>query len=287
MARRWYVPLIALPLAIGTAVAVLEGVASASPGLTKAAARTTAVQGVYPGYPMIRPSGAVGLSNGTVNLTQEALNWSGYAVQGGRGAFRSVSASWRQPRVNCSHVRVRTLASFWVGLDGFSLPGQPVDNSVEQTGTAADCLGHRATYQSWIEMFPKPQQTLRNTVRPGDRMSASVTFRGGGTYVIALRDATRHWSRRFVERHAGLARSSAEVITEATALGIGGQIVIQNLSDFGNVFYTRSTINGKPLKKWGRRIQITMTEVTSRRIRATTSAVGAADVFHNHFVRSA
>src|SRR5215831_16399091 len=106
MARRWYVPLLAVPVAIGTVVAVLEGVASASPGLAHTAARTAAVQRFFPGAPMISPSGGAlpGLRNGTVNPMLQSRNWAGYAVEGGRGAFRTVSAAWTEPTVNCAGV---------------------------------------------------------------------------------------------------------------------------------------------------------------------------------------
>jgi hypothetical protein len=283
MARRWYVPLIALPVAIGTAVAVLEGVASASPGLAHTAAPAAAVQREVPGGPMISLSGGAGVRNGTVNPAADSLNWAGYAVTSNQsGAFRSVSAAWIEPRVNCSGVHGRRLASFWVGLDGAN------SNSVEQLGTDSDCQGRTPVYFAWWEMFPAVSVDFRTAVRPGDHMSASVTFRGTRTYVLFIRDATRHWNRTIIKNEAGLARSSAEVIAEAPALLIGGQAVIQNLADFGNLRFTASKVNGTPLKKIGRRIRITMVEVNKpHRIRATTSSVSSADVFTCHWVRAA
>jgi Peptidase A4 family len=281
MARRWYVPLIALPAAIGIAVAVLEGVASASPGLTRSAA--PAVQRELPGGPMVSLSGGAGVRNGTVNPVSASLNWAGYAVESNTsGAFRSVSASWREPRVNCSGVRGRRLASFWVGLDGAN------SNSVEQLGTDSDCRGKTPSYFAWWEMFPAVSVDFHTSVRPGDLMTASVTFRGTKTYVLFIRDATRHWKRTIIKNEAGLARSSAEIIAEAPALLINGQAVIQNLADFANLRFTGSRVNGTPLKKIGRRIRITMVEVKApHRIRATTSPVGSADVFTCHWVRAA
>jgi Peptidase A4 family len=282
MARRWYVPLLALPVAIGTAVAVLEGVASASPGLAHTAARTAAVQRFFPGGPMISPSGGAqpGLRNGTVNPTAQSTNWSGYAVTGRNGAFRSVSASWIEPRANCRGVRGRRLSSFWVGLDGAN------SNSVEQLGTDADCRGATPVYFAWWEMFPLPSVNISNPVRPGDHLSASVTFRGAGRFALFIKDATRHWSRTFIRAHAE-ARSSAEVIAEAPALLIGGNIVIQDLANFGTVRWGGSRVNGIPLKNIGRRIRITMVEVNPPHlVRATTSPVGAADVFTNRWVRA-
>jgi hypothetical protein len=230
---------------------------------------------------MISPSGGVGVRNGTVNPRATSSNWAGYAVTGRSHAFRSVSASWIQPRANCKTGKGRRLASFWVGLDGAN------SNSVEQLGTDSDCHGKTASYFAWWEMFPAASVNLPNRVHPGDHLSASVTFRGTRTYVLFIRDATRHWHRTIIKNQAGLARSSAEVIAESPAMLIGGQIVIQNLADFGNVRFTGSRVNGTPLKEIGRRVNITMTEVHSPRVRATTSPVGSADVFTCHFVRSA
>src|SRR5262249_55297953 len=255
MERRWYLPLLAVPVAIGTVVAVLDGVASASPGLTQHAARTAAVQRYFPGTPMISPSGSAGLRNGTVNPMAESVNWAGYAVTGRRGAFRSVSAAWTEPTVNCRGVTGRRFSSFWVGLDGAN------SNSVEQLGTEADCRRTTPVYFAWWEMFPNPSVNLPNRVRPGDHMSASVTFRGAGKYVLFIRDITRHWSRTLVKFHGGLARSSAEVIAEAPALDIGGQLVVQNLANFGTVRWTANRVNGTPLKKLAQRSQITTVEV--------------------------
>jgi hypothetical protein len=289
MARRWYVPLLALPVAIGTVVAVLEGVASASPGLAHTAARTAAVQGLYPGAPMISASGgaAPGAGHGILNPSESSFNWAGYAVDGGRGAFRSVSASWTEPRVSCAGVHGLRFSSFWVGLDGFFLPNQPMDKTVEQLGTDADCNHTKPVYFAWWEMFPNASVSFRNPVRPGDHMSASVTFRGAGKFALFIKDSTRHWSRTIVRVHGGLRRSSAEVIAEAPALLVGGVGVLQPLANFGTVRWTGSSVNGTPLKNFGQRFRITMVALNPpNRIKATTSPIGAADAFTNTWLRA-
>src|SRR5207302_1802466 len=58
-------------------------------------------------------------------------NWSGYSAVHGR--YTSVSANWKQPSASCTSAT--TYSSFWVGLDGDG------SNTVEQTGTSADCSG--------------------------------------------------------------------------------------------------------------------------------------------------
>ena len=289
MARRWYVPLLALPVAIGTVVAVLEGVASASPGLAHTAARTAAVQRVIPGGPMISSSGGAvpSAGHGTLNPTAEkSLNWAGYAVEGGKGAFRTVSAAWTEPTVNCRGVRGSRFASFWVGLDGFSLPNQPPNMTVEQLGTDADCNGPHPHYFAWWETFPNPSITLRARVAAGDHMFASVTFRGG-RFALFIQNSTRHWSRTIITSVPTATRTSAEVIAEAPALFIGGNFVIQNLADFGTVHWTGSRVNGILLKRYSSAFQITMVEVNPpHRVRATTSGISRTDVFTNTWVRA-
>jgi hypothetical protein len=134
-------------------------------------------------------------------------------------------------------------------------------------------------------MFPLPSVKFSKPVRPGDHLSASVTFRGAGRFALFIKDSTQHWSRTVVRVHAE-ARSSAEVIAEAPALVIGGRIVIQNLTNFGTVRWTLSKVNGTLLKNIGGRIRITMVEVNPPNLtRAATSLVGAADAFSNRFFR--
>src|SRR6201993_251117 len=96
-------------------------------------------------------------------------NWSGYAVTGSR--FTSVSSSWTEPTATCS---APAYSSFWGGLDG------DTPNTVEQLGTDADCSGKTPEYYAWYEMYPKYPVNLSNTVRPGDKLTASVTTNGSG-----------------------------------------------------------------------------------------------------------
>ena len=284
MARRWYVPLMALPVAVGTVVAVLDGVASASPGLTHAAPRTAAVQRVFPGIPNIGPSGGAApfLANDTIHPQATSGNWAGYAVVSKRpGAFRSVSAGWTQPRANCTGVRGARFASFWVGLDGLT------NGFVEQLGTEADCSGGTPAYSAWWETFPNPSMNFPHRVAPGDHMFASVTFRGAGIFALFIRDSTRQWSRTIITSVANAPRTSAEVIAEAPALEIGGRFVIQNLADFGTVRWTGSRVNGTLLKRYASALRITMLEVNRpHRVRATTSVISPLDAFTNTWVRA-
>ena len=91
-----------------------------------------------------------------------STNWAGYSATG--GTFTSVSATWKQPAATCTSATA--YSSFWVGLDGDGT------NTVEQTGTDADCSSGKPVYYAWYEMYPKFPVNLSLTINPGDTISA-------------------------------------------------------------------------------------------------------------------
>jgi hypothetical protein len=161
-----------------------------------------------------------------------STNWSGYAVTGSR--FTSVSASWTQPAANCSGT---AYSSFWVGLDG------DTSNTVEQTGTDADCSGSTPQYYAWYEMYPKFPVTLKGTVRPGDHLSASVTTSGSGSFTLTITDSTQGWTNTTNARLKRAQLASAEVIAEAPSSSGG----VLPLANFGTVSFSGATVNGSVL----------------------------------------
>jgi Peptidase A4 family len=275
VARNWRVVLAVLTLAVGSALAA--GVASASSA--PAAARVGAIT---PGHPMIM-SGAPGAgaarsgaSSGVRNVIRSA-NWSGYAAHLPRkGVYHSVSASWTQPRARCGQsAGTQQFAAFWVGLDGFN------SKSVEQTGTDSDCNGTTPHYYGWFEMFPKAPVFFKSPVMPGDHINASVTFSGVEKYTLVLTDATRHWTHTIVRRVPNLARSSAEVITEAPSSNTG----VLPLANFGTARFSLIRVNGTLLnKQTPSRIIIVN---ASNQPEDATSAIGnAGGAFSNTWIRS-
>ena len=164
-----------------------------------------------------------------------STNWSGYAVSG-FGPYQSVSSSWRQPPVDCSKTPTGWSA-YWVGLDG------DTTNTVEQTGTEADCSKGTAVYYAWYEMYPKYPVNYPNRVSEGDSLSASVTYLGNGYFTLTLSDSTRGWSHTTTQRLKAAKLGSAEVIAEAPS-GRGG---ILPLADFGTAAFSAATVNGLPL----------------------------------------
>jgi hypothetical protein len=230
MLRRWSIPLAGLALVAGSMALALP--ASAARHTTR---ETVAGHMVRPGMHLIRPS-AHGTSpmagHGFGRVAASSTNWSGYAVH--NGTYRSVSASWVEPTGHCSGNSGHKFSSFWVGLDGFN------SRTVEQTGSEVDCVGTTAKYFSWYEMFPAFPVNFSNPVRPGDHFTGTVTFNGGSSYTLVLKDTTSHWSHTIHKSLSGAKRSSAEIIAEAPSSSSG----VLPLANFGTVHFTNSTANG-------------------------------------------
>jgi hypothetical protein len=162
-------------------------------------------------------------------------NWSGYAVAG-FGPYASVSSRWTQPAVECKKTP-NGWSAFWVGLDG------DTTETVEQTGTEADCSSGTAVYGAWYEMYPKYPvnfPTTKDPVLPGDTFTASVTHLAKGKFKLVLSDTTRGWSRTVSKRLRSARLGSAEAIAEAPT---GGEGVLP-LADFGTVGFSEFTVNG-------------------------------------------
>jgi hypothetical protein len=247
--------------------------ASAAPVAAHPMIHSTTIHGYRPGGLMATPSGARPAAGRAVrNATVTSTNWSGYAVTGANGAFTSVSASWTEPTATCSGSA--KYASFWVGLDGYS------SSSVEQTGTDSDCSGRTGQYYGWYEMYPAFPVNFSNTVRPGDKMNASVTFSGTRTYTLVLHDATQGWTQTITKNQSGLARSSAEVITEAPSSSSG----VLPLANFGTVSYSVSAANGSSLG--GQSPTAIVMINSSGADKDSTSAISGGGGFSNTWIRA-
>jgi hypothetical protein len=277
MIRRWSIPLTTAGLVLGSLMA-LGGSASAATARPAAPAASphASVPGFQPGGLMVRPSGATSGAAAQAHGTRaedQSTNWSGYAATGANGAFKSVSASWKEPTATCSS-RSAQYAAFWVGLDGFN------SDSVEQTGTDSDCNGRTPDYYGWYEMFPADPVNFSNPVSPGDSFTASVTFSGTETYTLVLKDVTKGWTQTITKNQSGLDRSSAEVITEAPSSESG----VLPLADFGTVSYSASTANGTSLGAQSP-TEIIMID-NSNRDKDSTSAIGSGGAFSNTWIRA-
>ena len=217
------------------------------------------------GYTMM-PAPAPGAANAANATSAISENWAGYTSAGNPGTFTSVSASWAQPAVTCT--ATDTFSSFWVGLDGDGT------NSVEQTGTEADCNGGAAAYQGWFEMFPQAPVFYDNPVQPGDAMSASVVANGGGAFTLTLTDSTQGWTQTTSQTSNIAQLGSAEVIAEAPSDGTGA---VLPLSNFGTVSFTNATVDNTAMgnENPGALTMVSASDVTE----ATPSALTGGTAF--------
>jgi len=151
------------------------------------------------------------------NVTASAsFNWSGYADTATKHqAFTKVSGAWTTPSVTCS--AEDQITSDWVGLDGFN------SSTVEQLGTISWCFQGAPTYFTWYEMFPAGTVEVGTALKPGDKITASVT-RTGTSYALKLTDATTAGNNISVTKPCALATcldTSAEWISERPSFSIG------------------------------------------------------------------
>jgi Peptidase A4 family len=217
--------------AAATAFALISAAGLAASATAPAAATAISL------HPMI-PSGAsvpffLGHGGGVrPDTTVTSTNWAGYAVYG--SVYTSVSTIFTQPAVKCSSGD--QYSSFWVGLDGYS------SDSVEQTGTEADCDGRTAEYSVWYELYPAYPVTYSNTVKPGDVITETISFSAPSTYTMTVKDSTENWTKTTTKSASGDARSSAEVIVEAPYDGS-----VLPLADFGTVSFSQPTVDGSSL----------------------------------------
>ena len=192
-----------------------------------------------------------------------STNWAGYAAANAR--YTSVSATWKQPTAKCTGAT--TYSSFWVGLDGYN------SNTVEQTGTDADCSGGSPVYYAWYEMYPKFPKNLSLAIHPGDTIHASVTTAGSGSFTLTITNRTTGatFTTKQKLRHAAL--SSAEVIAEAPSSSGG----VLPLTNFGTVGFTAANANGQAI---GSFTPDPITMVTSTgTVKASTGSLSGGTAF--------
>jgi hypothetical protein len=118
----------------------------------------------------------------------DAGNWAGYAASG--STFTTVKGTWIEPQATCT--AAHDLYAPWLGLDGYG------DMTVEQTGVQTSCSTGSPVDSGWYEMYPSPPVYFSNPVSTGDTIKASVTYAGGTSYTLMLKDVTKGWSAGFV-----------------------------------------------------------------------------------------
>jgi hypothetical protein len=225
MRSRWCIPLATVALVGGTMLAASAAAASTA---TPSSGHVT----VQPGGPAGHLTTPFAVHDGS-DTAASSTNWSGYAVHS--GTYSSVSASWVEPTGHCTSGT--KYSSFWVGLDGYN------SNSVEQTGSEVDCHGSTPKYYSWYEMYPAYPKNFSNAVKPGDHITGSVTYNGGGKFTLKLSDTTEGWSHTVHKSLGSADRSSAEIIIEAPSSNTG----VLPLADFGKISLSSAKVDGSSI----------------------------------------
>lgn len=212
---------------------------------------------------------------GTGLKKEAATSWSGYADTG--TGFSTVTGQWTQPKVTgCSATGPEKFELFWVGLDGFT----STSKTVEQGSTAAACgtgFGGLKYFTWWAMGSGGISPGGGDTVKPGDKISASVV-RKGTSYTIKVTDSTTPGnSFGTTQTCSTCANSSAEWIGERAALPPSEQL--SPLPDFGT--WTLSGATAKAGSKSGTiktfpDYQITMINKKGGHVMAQPGALNSA-----------
>ncbi len=174
----------------------------------------------------------------TTTASAHSTDWSGWDVTG--STYTSVSAAWTVPTVTCAAGETSYSAD-WVGLDGDG------SNSVEQTGTSSDCSSGTPTYSAWYEFYPAVAVSLTNTVKAGDKISASVVaVKGTDRFTLVVTDSTQRWTKTETGDSPSGTGASAEIIAEAPSGSERSDSVLP-LADFKTVTFSDVLVNGSKL----------------------------------------
>lgn len=167
-----------------------------------------------------------------------STNWSGYADAASSGSVTSVAGSWTLPALTCPSSGT-TYIAIWVGIDGYS------SSTVEQTGILGECYNGAASYSAWYEFYPNPMVQVSGTVKPGNTISATVTY-SGSSFTATISDPSTGLSSHTTASVSNAQRTSAEWIVERPALCIGAHCSLSTLASFGSSTFSSgsATIGG-------------------------------------------
>ncbi len=247
------VALAAVP-AVALLVASSAGAAPTAAHTRSAATASTATQAHPTPLHLVKVHGTDVLNRpaGTSSAVEASSNWAGYVSTGSwNGAgFRYVQATFNVPSANCSNSTAGNATypdtfDDWVGLDGVGY-NFGASTSVEQIGIYGQCSNGAPTYGAWWETYPNPETPISFQVSAGDAITASVYWdatktAAQGQYDLVLTDVTTGQTFNQYEACAAAtcANSSAEVITEAPAIGTATlPLADYGISNYENVAVT-------------------------------------------------
>ncbi len=159
-----------------------------------------------------------------------STNWSGY---GEPGTYTSIGGSWTVPTVSAS-AGATEFSSTWIGIDGLA------NRYLIQTGTESDVIGGVVHYDAWTEVLPQSERVVAGmTVRPGNRMTATIGQVSGRTWAVTVTDTTTGASYTLTRKYRGPG-ASAEWIEERPEIGRS----LATLAPYGSTTFTGLTADG-------------------------------------------
>jgi len=231
---RWHIAGMRTAAAIAASAILATGFTGVPTGSTSAPAAAPSPAARVPALAPVTASTLGGSTPAAARnpggLGWYSSNWAGYAVAG--GPYSSAGARWTVPAVGASYRG--SYSALWVGIDGFT------SSALIQAGTEADYFNGATHYSAWWEILPAPAVTIRTlSVRPGDRMSVTITRVSSGRWRIVVKDA-RSGSYATTRAYSGSA-SSAEWIEEAPI--VGGRTTL--LAAHSTVVFDHASLDGR------------------------------------------
>jgi hypothetical protein len=179
--------------------------------------------------PIVPDSGTPQLVvTGLLGNQPESQNWAGYAAT--EGGYTSVAATWSVPDLGFGSAP--GIDAAWVGIGGVR------SRDLIQAGTLRTVLANGATQQeAWVELLPRPPETVPLTLDPGDAIRISIEQQGPETWLITYSNLTSGKGYQTTKRYAS-SLSSAEWVEEAPSAGRRRTMALDN---FGTVRFSAAS----------------------------------------------
>ena len=189
--------------------------------------------------------------HGRVNAS-ESSNWFGYnqgALESGESLFHTITATWTVPTASQHRRGQSEDSSDWIGIGGGCVnSGCAVsDSTLIQTGTEQDVSSSGTpSYDAWWEIIPGPSMSIHMTVRPGDRIRASITeiLPASNVWRITIQDLARGTPHTIRTTYSST-QDTAEWIEE-TPLILGTNAGFAALPQLTSPRFDQAAVNGHP-----------------------------------------
>jgi len=186
------------------------------------------IQDVAPAVPD-DPNTSELVVTGLLGNQPESQNWAGYAAT--EGGYTGVCATWNVPDIGLASPA--GIDAAWVGIGGVR------SHDLIQAGTERTVLDNGSTKQeAWVELLPRPSETVPLAVTPGDTIRVSIDQQGPETWLVAFADITSGQVYQVTKRYAS-SLSSAEWVEEAPS---GGRRRTLPLDNFGTVRFSQVSV---------------------------------------------